>query len=294
MKVRPLTPRSLFPAILLVVMGYGAPLRAQAELETYVRSLSSPDENQRIEAVLGLGELGQPAAIQPLSETVRSDPLPEVRQWALHSLAQIGTAEAIEVIRTAIEQDADPRVRAFAAHRLTELAVAVHNASSTPLEPPEVDDEPRAEATATIVVNSPIVQQQNVNAPVVQQNIATAMPDVSLGVVQERSRAGRGLIASGWSIFGVSYAASFSALIEDDFGAVAVPIVGPMVAGAILLADSWCDEDIIFGVTSIVTSLIQTAGLTMAIVGHVRRRRAQQQSRGFAVTPTGLGVAGIF
>lgn len=294
-------------AMVLVVVGFETSTEAQTELNHAAQALTSPNASVRTEAVVQLGELGLPAAIQPLAQTVRSDPLPSVRQWALHALAQIGTPEAVEVIRTAVEHDADPRVREFAAQRVAELEAARLPEPVAAQEDPqeEVDELSRISTNTTVVVNTPVVQQQTTIpttvavTPRVSPSVSTTL---SLRAERARPRAGRGLIAIGWSIFGSAYAASFSALVEDDSGISTIPVIGPFSMGVLALVDPWHEQEVFLGLVSIITSLIQATGFSLGIAGLVRRRRArrmgvldaQRRPCRVSVIPSGLGVGGVF
>lgn len=68
-------------------------------LERLLQELQAPTPNERIRAIQELGELGDPAAVDPLAEVARTDPSPEARSLALRAIHQIGTPEALSVAR---------------------------------------------------------------------------------------------------------------------------------------------------------------------------------------------------
>jgi hypothetical protein len=78
-----------------------------------------------------------------------------------------------------------------------------------------------------------------------------------------------------------------------------LPLVGPLVEAGFAFAEGE-EELLVAGIMGMLSSFIQIAGFTMAIIGHVRGRRARQlEERGVAVLPSspggpGLTVAGWF
>jgi MFS family permease len=252
------------------------------------------------------------AAIGPLTNTARSDPRPEVRGWAMRSLSEFGTPEAVEVLRVASQSDADQRVRSLAGQLLASHGVA---AAPPPVAPPPVavpaQPVPAQPPAPGVVVQQPVPQAQ------------IAVPPQSLGpdpmAIRQARRVGRGFRLAGWLTFGTTYVLSLSTMAfgEEYTIPAFVPLIGPLISGALLLSNSYvCDWDMCYesddmrtiGGLSIFLSIAQITGFTLAMVGHGRRRRARRallmggssRERHIAVMPTssrdgvGLAVSGMF
>jgi HEAT repeats len=87
---------------------------AQTALNGNINSLRNPDENVRRAAVLELGKMRSPQAIQPVTVTLASDPSPMVREAAARALGLIGSPVALTALMHAAQADADATVRSSA------------------------------------------------------------------------------------------------------------------------------------------------------------------------------------
>ncbi len=234
------------------------------------------DPAERAAAAQALGELGDASAVPALISALRSDPVAEVRGWAARSLHQIGTPEARAAVTAAARNDADERVRSLAG-QLTGVAPA----------PPQPAQPAQPYGYG---YGSPQVVPANQYAPYSQQ------------VQRRRSTPGRGLRIAGWIVFSVTYGLSLMSGIGisadggiEEGWPLFLPLVGPAIIGSQLWAE---DEELIgVGILSWIMSLAQIAGLAMAIVGHVRGSRADDEDdeeraepqRGLALVPGGPG-----
>lgn len=289
---------------------------APASLDTQLQNLTSTDPAVRLEAARALGELGDPAAVGPLSQTARSDPRPEVRGWALRALHQIGTPEAIAAIRAQATADTDERVRTLA----TQLVASVEPAAAPAEQPGPAPAAPPAAPAPQVQPGAGVVVQPQGPQPVVYpQEVGVGQVDYLTYRMQQR--AGRGLRIAGWISFGVLYGASFIAAISisaydgaDEGWPLFLPVVGPYIMGGRLIADAeYCDswgcyddeEQRGAGVAAIMVGLLETAGFAMLVAGYVRRARARRQGaaaqRTLAIVPggpaadgPGLSLAGTF
>lgn len=143
--------------------------------------------------------------------------------------------------------------------------------------------------------------------------------DISLVDSNSQLNEGRGLRVGGWSLFGVSYSLSavtgvLVMMVGGDggdagpgstsLGGIAfVPVVGPAILGGLS-----ADRSTAAAIWGAVGSLIETAGVMMAIAGSVRSARARprarsgrsaRRQRSLALLPggpggTGLSVSGVF
>jgi hypothetical protein len=235
-----------------------------APIQAQIAALGSVDVQARVAAVRALGDLRDPAAVAPLAEALRSDPSADVRGWILRALGQINTPEARAAIIGAAANDADPRVRA--------LAAQIVPTATTPTFPTPAP-------TYQAPMYEPTTQQQAARPP------------------RDRNRT---LRVAGWSIFGGSYGTAFLLgavfmMFDPEVSwALMLPLVGPIVEAGFVFADG--DEElIVLGIMGFLSAFTQIAGFTMAIVGHVRGRRAEReqegQDRGVALLPTGNGLA---
>lgn len=240
-----------------------APAPEAGSIQTHVDALGAVDVQARVAAVRALGDLRDPAAVGPLAQALRADPSPDVRGWILRALGQINTPEARAAIIGAASNDADPRVRA--------LAAQIVPTAATPAQPPA--------------------------SPGYQAPAYEAMPQQLARPPRDRNRA---LRIAGWTIFGGSYGTAFIMgtvfmMMEPEVAwPLMLPLVGPIVEAGFVFAEG--DEElIVLGILGILSSGLQIAGFTMAIMGHVRGRRAQReqegQDRGVALLPTGNGLA---
>ena len=87
---------------------------AQTAMNGNINSLRSQDPNVRRAAVLELGKMRAPQAIQPITVTLASDPIPMVREAAARALGLIGSPVALTALMHAAQADADPTVRSSA------------------------------------------------------------------------------------------------------------------------------------------------------------------------------------
>lgn len=275
---------------------------------TLIANLSSPDPTVRLDAVRTLGSSGNLSAIEPLTQSARSDPSPEIRGLAMRALSEFGTPEAIETLRFASQSDVDQQVRSLASQLLN-----THSAASPP----------------TTTVSQPSPAQSPSSRAVIQQSAQSQMAiepqqreryDITLRRVRGT---GRGFRLGGWLTFSTAYTANLLTMVVGIYTNGAgnsilfdlIPLVGPVISGGMLFASADncggtnCASELNnLGIASLVFSFAQIAGFTLAIVGHSRRRRARRTLLGgrgelrrhLAVTPTssrdgvGLAIAGRF
>jgi hypothetical protein len=240
-------PGSVLVIALLVAMSPAT--RALAEpggSGDLVRTLSSMDPAERARAAMALGELGDAAAAPALIRSLRSDPVAEVRGWALRALARIGGTDANEAISAAASNDADDRVRA--------LAAGVLGIPTPPAPPVPVALSPRA---------------------------AAPRRDALVSRTAARTRdPGRELRAGGWATMGGTYMMSLLAAVfvasygrAEESWPLFLPIVGPAIFGSLEIADG----ETMVGLLSWVDSLAQVAGFVLALVGHAQGSRARRE-----------------
>jgi hypothetical protein len=211
-----------------------------------VEALSSMDPAARARAAMALGDLGDTAAVPALIRSLSSDPVPEVRGWALRALARIGGTEANDAISAAASHDADDRVRALAAGVL---------GIPTPPAPPE-----------------PAALSPRAAAP---------RRDALVSRTAARTRdPGRELRAGGWATMGGTYMMSLLAAVfvasygrAEESWPLFLPIVGPAIFGSLEIADG----ESMVGILSWIDSLAQVAGFVLALVGHARGSRARRE-----------------
>lgn len=116
-----------------------------------------------------------------------------------------------------------------------------------------------------------------------------AMPDRSERAELRRRRSGIALLASGWTLLGLSYTAgALQGGVAAAFGASkgamhVVPIVGSAIAGTLARRDMGSD----YALAGWLTSIAQAGSLAMVIVGHKRLRTR----RSLAVVPTRHGAS---
>jgi hypothetical protein len=94
-------------------------LREDHDVRGLVRALGHKDPAIQYQAVEALGDLGDPAAVEPLAEALRGDEYSGVRWKAAEALAKIGTP-AVDTLIEALE-DPDDDVRWKAAIALGEI-----------------------------------------------------------------------------------------------------------------------------------------------------------------------------
>ena len=223
---------------------------APSGIESHLAGLEALDPVDRIAAVRALGESRDQAAVGPLAQVLRSDPSPEVRGWAIRALMAIGTPEARSAVATAAQQDSDERVRSLAVEQLG-------TAASAPWSP--------SEATA------PPQQRRGPFGPGIRQR-------------RQRRHPGLGLLIAGWSVFGVTYLASLiagaatTAEGDDSTWPLFLPVAGPIIEAAFIWDDPWGIAPL--GALALLDGLAQIAGLTLAIIGHVRRSRHRESAEG--------------
>jgi hypothetical protein len=239
-----------------------------ATRDDHLRALGALDVTERVNAARALAELADPETVPALTQALRSDPNPIVRGWIVRALGEINNAQARAAITVAAQQDADERVRELAGQLIPEARAAT----------PQVYD------------------------PAMYAHVETSP--------RRQRRPGHGLRVGGWIVLGSSYGISMimgmvGMLMEPELmWPMLLPIVGPAVSGTLLIQEGW-DELIVLGIIGWVMSAAQIAGLTMAIVGHVRGRRAREEEtasrRSIALTPmagpnglVGLSAVGSF
>lgn len=243
------------------------PAPAAPTSDDHVRALSALDVSERVAAARALAELADPATVPALAQALRSDPNPIVRGWLVRALAEINNAQARAAIVSAAQQDADERVRELALQFAPE---------ARPAPQPQVDP----------AMYAPVERQP-----------------------RRQRRPGHGLRVGGWILLGSGYGLSLmmgmiGMIIEPEImWPMLLPLVGPAVSGTIVLVDGY-EEEMVLGIMGWLMSAVQIAGLTMAIVGHVRGRRARENEasrRTFAITPVagpngmmGLSAIGSF
>lgn len=240
---------------------------ASASVDELVAALRSPDPAARVAAIRALGDRREAAAVAPVTDLLRADPVPEVRGWAVRALDSIGTPEARAALASAAQDDPDERVRAVAA-RLAGVAPAP-GPQAGPASPFEAQPAPAP-------------------APAVQQPYApyAAYPPAYLH--RRPSVPGRGLRIGGIVVTSVSYGlalivglALISSGAEDEYGygepelidfgwKMLLPIVGPGVAAA---TNDFHEAQIPFWIWS----LAEVAGVTLLAVGYARRARHQRE-----------------
>jgi hypothetical protein len=305
-------------------LALGAPedSAATSPLAGHIQRLRSEDPVQRLEAVRALGALADPAAVDPLISAAESDPRPEIRGWAVRALHRIGTPEALVAVRRIAENDSDERVRALAGGLIAQLEPPV----------PAPEPEPAVESSLEIaapeaavveaepVIGEPFGLASEAAPEAAPEAVIAADPgvDPSAQVVlypQEMTsdyaqrlelrrvrRAGLGLRISGWILFGITYGTAFMAGASitaddaDDGWPLMLPLIGPAITGFRIMGDD--DHTLPLGVLAIAWSLLEIAGFSMAVAGHVRRSRARRQyyaaeeqraQRQVALLPSGPG-----
>jgi HEAT repeat protein len=77
--------------------------------------LSSPDERVRAEAMVQLGRLKAPRAVEPLTQALGSDRSPLVREAAARGLGLIAAPSSLPALQRAAQSDDDRDVRHSAA-----------------------------------------------------------------------------------------------------------------------------------------------------------------------------------
>jgi hypothetical protein len=260
----------------------------EAGVEQQIQALTALDPIERADAAQALGEAGDPSAVPALLQTLRSDPVAEVRGWAVRALHQIGTPEATAAVSGAARGDADERVRSLAS-RLSGVPAAV---------PSAFDGAPQPQAQ--LQTYTPYPETYGIQGQSPYRHSGRAR------------RPGFGLRLAGWITFGVTYGMSFLAAVgvtiadAEEGWPLFLPLVGPAIVGTQVWAD---DEDLAgVGILTWVISLAQIAGFTMALIGHVRRSRARnneepepsRSARGLTLVASGpggtpgLGLAGWF
>jgi len=260
---------------------------ASPSLDELIAALSSPEASERVEAVQALQGRGDASVVPRLIQLLRTDPVPEVRGWAVRALHELGTPEARAAVVTASREDPDERVRAMAAQIAGVTPAGLP--SPYPVAPPQ---QPQPQAQAPGFAAQPLSR--------------------GFGFRQRRpSEPGRSLRLAGWIITGVSYGLALLTGIammtteEDEYSdtdyldwgwKMMLPIVGPAVAS------TTNGDEIESGATVIfwLWSAAQVAGVVLLAVGYARRSRARREAEegeeeartrsfGFAVTPGGPG-----
>lgn len=248
----------------------GAAPMAEASLDDAVEALDSSDAARRLDAARALARHGE-AALPHLLRAMQADPVAEVRGWAARSLWEIGADQGRQAVREAARNDPDERVRG--------LCAMLAGEPGTPSAAPSPDAPPPGASPAAPQLQ---VQPQYQPAPPMGYQ---AYPRYAFGATPERrSRGGRIMSIVGWAATGVFYVGSVvvgAALLaeeEDNSYWLLVPLVGPAVYGTYLFvrADDWEWFEpvaVILGLICWADSLLQLAGLSLAIAGHVRTRR---------------------
>lgn len=236
-------------------------------VDDHIQGLNALDTAARVSAVRSLGQLRDARAVPALVRSLHSDPSAEVRGWIIRTLDQIGTEEAHVAIVVAAREDADERIRALAIHLAPEAAPPV------PTRP--TYGSPQAEAVPGY---RPYRPQRRRRDPV------------------------RSFKLGGWLSFGISYGCnviigSVFMFEEPNYGWPAfIPVIGPLIVAGYAFDSRW-EEDIIVAAMNILWFSVQSAGLALAIIGHVRgrRQRREQSSSRFSlsVVPSGPGGPGL-
>jgi hypothetical protein len=250
---------------------------AAAGVDEHVQALRSPDVSQRTAAARALGEARSVEAVQPLIRALREDPSPEVRGWTLRSLDAIGTNEANAAIASAARSDADERVRGLASQL-----------SGVPAGSPF-----GGVSTTPAQQQAQLLQPGQLGQPMYRP--------------QRRRRPGLGLMITGWSVFGGTYlislmaAAATTAEGSDDAWPLFIPAIGPVIGASRFFQNDW---DTPLAILCLFNAVVQLTGLSLLIIGHLRRRRARNSDdpnpRLISVVPTGpagsagLSIGGLF
>jgi hypothetical protein len=254
---------------------------APQSLDELIAALRSPDSAARVRAVQTLGERGDVAAVPHLITIVRSDPIPEVRGWAVRALNDLGTPEARAAVVTASREDPDERVR-------TMSGTLVGAPSSQVPSPYGVTPTPMPAISPMTAVPSHV-------SPVMYR--------------YQRDR-GRSLRIAGWVLTGVSYGlalltglamlstetSEYDDMDYIDWGwKMLLPVVGPAVAATTNNDDFESGASVIFWLWS----AVQATGVILLAVGYARRARERRESEegeeeasssfGLAFVPGGPG-----
>ncbi len=232
---------------------------AAQSVDELLATLRAPDGTARVAAVRALGERREASAVQPLINLLHTDPVPEVRGWAVRALHDIGNPEGRAAVVTAAREDPDERVRTMAG-RLEGVSSA---------QPP-----PYTPAPAQV---QPLGAQYPQYAP--------GYPQYRLPQRPQRVP-GRGLRVGGIITTSVSYGLALlvgisllsvegdewdDASSEHDWGwKLMLPIVGPAVAATTNDAN---EASVVFWVWS----AAQIAGVTLLAVGYARRARHRRE-----------------
>ena len=257
------------------------------DVDELIRGLRAYEVQERIDAVQALAERGDESAVPALVNSLRSDPSPHVRGWAVRALHHLDTPEAHAAVAAARE-DADDRVSSLAV-RLAGPAPTARREERLPTPtgpPPTVDP---AETGARPV---PVAGQERLTGP--QRHRAR---------VQERRRnrpdPHTRMIPAGWATFGATYGialifgASFMALEPEIGGPGIVPLIGTAIVGV----NTWYqagDEPglVALGMMAWLNSMFQITSFIIAMFGH-RQRRADDRRRASSSRRRGFTVAAL-
>ena len=268
---------------------FGASSGGSQSIDQLLADLRSPDPNTRVAAIRALGQRREQAAVQPLMGLLRSDPLPEVRGWAVRALHDIGAPEGRAAIVTAAREDPDERVRAMAA-RLEGVTPA------QPAPPPPARPVTQPAYAAPAYAPPPPPRPQRVRVPGRGLRLS--------GIITTSVTYGMALII-GLSLLSVDDTEWDDATTEHQWGwKLLLPVVGPAVAAS--TEDAEGAEVVLWMWTA-----AQILGITLMSVGFAQRARwrrehesdeddqpapAEARRAGIALVspPGGLSLAGWF
>jgi len=91
------------------------PAAHQADIDAYLQQLNSADERVRAGAMVQLGRLRTPRAVEPLTQALGGDRSPLVREAAARGLGLIAAPSSLPALQRAAQSDDDRDVRHSAA-----------------------------------------------------------------------------------------------------------------------------------------------------------------------------------
>jgi HEAT repeat protein len=83
----------------------------QAEVDSWLQQLRSPQEQVRADALVQLGKLKAERATGAMVKALKDDPIPAVRDAAARGLGLLATQTALPALQRAALEDADREVR---------------------------------------------------------------------------------------------------------------------------------------------------------------------------------------
>jgi hypothetical protein len=110
------TPEQLRPTPAAVPAPTLAPIPASADpnaaqIDQYLRQMSSADEHVRAGAMVQLGRMKSQRAVEPISQALTNDRSPAAREAAARALGLIGSPAALGALQRAAQADDDREVR---------------------------------------------------------------------------------------------------------------------------------------------------------------------------------------